>query len=159
MPGLREVGAIKEIRIVMNPSDHLNRVVGDRSFGGNAAKDELGLAIRWLDSVLKGITNGIKDEPPIKIFVMGTNQWRYEYEWPLARPRFTKYYFRSDDGGRIGRLSTDSPGEETPTAYTYDPDDPVPTLGGNHAFIDQGLADSSGPGPSINDQTRAVPTC
>lgn len=137
---LREVGATKEIRIVLNPSDHLNRVVGDRPFGVNAAKNESELAIRWLDSVLKGIDNGIKDEPPIKIFVMGTNQWRHETEWPLARTRFTKYYFRSEDGGRIGRLSADPPGEEPPTTYTYDPNDPVPTLGGNHSFIDQGLA-------------------
>jgi len=137
---LREVGATEEIRIVMNPSDHLNRVVGDRSFGENAAKDELGLAIQWLNYVLKGVDNGIPDEPPIKIFVMGVNEWRHEHEWPLARTSFTKYYLRSEDGKRIGRLSSDLPGEEPPITYTYDPNDPVPTLGGNHSFIDQGLA-------------------
>ncbi len=129
---LRELGATDEIRVVMNPCDHVNRVVGNRDFGDDAAKDELGLAIRWLDYVIRGIDNGIKDEPPIKIFVMGLNEWRFESEWPPARTVFTKYYLHSD-GSKDGRLSTEAPGDEPPTRYTYDPDDPVPTLGGNHS--------------------------
>jgi len=129
---LREVRATDEIRIVIDPTDHVNRVVGDRDFGEDAGKDELALAIRWLDYLLKGIDNGVKEEPPIKIFVMGENEWRYENEWPLARTAFTKYYFHSD-GSKDGWLSPEPPGDEPPNRYTYDPDDPVPTLGGNHS--------------------------
>ena len=129
---LREVGATNEIRIVINPSDHLNRIVGDRDFPGGE-KDEIALAIRWLDYVIKGIDNGIKDEPPIKIYVMGLNQWRGEHEWPLARTAFTKYYFHSN-GTKDGWLSTEPPGDEPSTTYIYDPDDPVPNLGGNHSY-------------------------
>jgi putative CocE/NonD family hydrolase len=138
---LREVGATDEIRITVNPSDHLNRVPGDRSFGTAADKDEVALAARWLDSVLKGIDNGIKEEPPVKIFVMGVNQWRFEHEWPLARTRFTPYYFHAEPGMRTGSLNTASPGDETPSSYTYDPQDPVPTLGGNHSVIDGHIKD------------------
>ncbi|MHC4852943.1 MAG: CocE/NonD family hydrolase, partial [Planctomycetota bacterium] len=138
---LREAGATDEIRIVINPSDHLNRVVGDRRFGRAARKDEIALAVRWLDHVLKGIDNGIQDEPPIRIFVMGVNKWRGEREWPLARTKFTKYYFRSQDGARTGVLDTTPPGDEPPTQYTYDPEDPVPTLGGNHSFSDLNIID------------------
>lgn len=53
--------------------------------------DEL---IRWYDYWLKGIDTGIMDEPPVKIFVMGANQWRHENEWPLSRTQWTKYYLR-----------------------------------------------------------------
>ncbi len=60
--------------------------------------------MRWFDYWLKGIDTGIMDEPPIKLFVMGANQWRHEHEWPLARTRWTKFYLRS-----WGRLSPESP--------------------------------------------------
>lgn len=52
------------------------------------------LILRWFDHWLKGIDTGIMDEPPIKIFVMGANEWRYENEWPLARTEWTKFYLR-----------------------------------------------------------------
>ena len=129
---LRKLGATDEIRVVVNPSDHLNKVVGDRDFGKNAGKDEVGLAIRWLDCIIKGMDNGIKDEPPVRIFAMGANEWRSEGEWPLGRTRFTKYYFHSN-GSKDGWLDTEPPGDEPPTRYIYDPEDPVPTLGGNHS--------------------------
>jgi predicted acyl esterase len=51
--------------------------------------------IRWFDHWLKGIDTGIMNEPPIKLFVRGTDQWRYENEWPLSRTKWTKYYLRS----------------------------------------------------------------
>lgn len=50
--------------------------------------------LRWFDYWLKGIDTGIMSEPPIKIFVMGADKWRFENEWPLARTRWTKYYLR-----------------------------------------------------------------
>jgi predicted acyl esterase len=58
-------------------------------------RQDLDNVIRWNDHWLKGIDTGIMDEPPIKIFVMGADQWRYENEWPLARTRWTKFYLRS----------------------------------------------------------------
>ena len=51
--------------------------------------------VRWYDHWLKGNDTGIMDEPPIKLFVQGINEWRYEREWPLARTRWTKYFLRS----------------------------------------------------------------
>lgn len=50
--------------------------------------------VRWYDYWLKGIGTGIMDEPPVKLFVMGANQWRFEHEWPLARTQWTKFYLR-----------------------------------------------------------------
>ena len=130
---LTKLGASDEIRVAISPTTHSrNRVVGDRDFGENPEKDEIGLAIRWLDYVVKGNDNGIRDEPKIRLFVMGINEWRLENEWPLARTRFTKYYLHAN-GEKDGTLSVAPPQDEPPTRYTYDPDDPVPTLGGNHS--------------------------
>ena len=61
------------------------------------------LIIRWYDHWLKGIDTGVMDEPPIKIFVEGIRQWRYEEEWPLARTKWTEFYLRPR-----GRLSMES---------------------------------------------------
>jgi uncharacterized protein len=53
------------------------------------------IMLRWYDYWLKGMDTGIMDEPPIKIFVMGANKYRYENEWPLARTKWTKFYLQS----------------------------------------------------------------
>ena len=53
--------------------------------------------LRWYDYWLKGIDTGIMDEPPMKLLVRGINKFRYEYEWPLARTEWTKYYLRMAD--------------------------------------------------------------
>ncbi|HWK74475.1 MAG TPA: CocE/NonD family hydrolase [Povalibacter sp.] len=106
-------------------------------FGVAAEVDMQKVYLRWFDYWLKGIDNGVKDEPPVKIFVMGDNLWRYEQEWPLQRARPTKYYLTSDGRANTldgdGRLSTQRPGSRSaPTdKFVYDPNDPVPTTGGN----------------------------
>lgn len=61
--------------------------------------------VRWYDYWIKGIDNGIMDEPPIKIFVMGINKWKFENEWPLARSQWTKFYLHPQ-----GRLSSEEIG-------------------------------------------------
>ena len=129
---LKEMGAIDELRVYVDPTDHDARVVGDRDFGPNPAIDRFDVALRWLDWVVRGIDDGISEEPPIKFFTMGTNEWRMEADWPLPGTTFTPFYFHSD-GGRHGALDTAMPLEESVSEYTYDPENPVPTLGGNHS--------------------------
>src|SRR3990170_1371217 len=51
--------------------------------------------LRFFDYWLKGIDNGIMDEPPVKLAIRKGRdeiEWRYEQEWPLARTRWTKLY-------------------------------------------------------------------
>ena len=69
--------------------------------------------LRWHDYWLKGIDTGILEEPPIKLFVMGINRWRFEEEWPLSRTRWTRFYLHPKGG-----LSTDQPGEGEPDSFT-----------------------------------------
>jgi predicted acyl esterase len=56
------------------------------------------LMLKWYDYWLKGIDNGVMDEPPIRIFVQGANQWRYEIEWPLTKTKWTKFYLNAFSG-------------------------------------------------------------
>ena len=60
--------------------------------------DDHDIILRWYDHWLKGIDTGIMEEPPIKLFIKGKNEWRYEYEWPLARTQWTKFYLRRNGG-------------------------------------------------------------
>jgi uncharacterized protein len=135
---LRSAGstpAARQSKVLVGPWSHVNytSTVGDVDFGFissaafiNLQTDLTGLTQRWFDYWLKGIDNGVAQEPPVKIFVMGDNVWRDEQEWPLARARATPFYLHSG-----GALSAEPPGDEPPDHYTYDPSDPTPTLGGN----------------------------
>jgi hypothetical protein len=118
---------------------------GEIDFGPAALIDLHGVQLRWFDHWLKGIDTGLLDEPPVKIFVMGENRWRDETEWPLARTRYTPYYFHSDGrantGNGDGVLSPRPPGEEPPDHFVYDPADPVPTRGGNTLILAMGVQD------------------
>src|SRR5712692_56422 len=108
--------------------------IGDVDFGAKAPFDIDELTLRWYDWLLKGEANGVEKEKPVKIFVMGKNEWREEDDWPLARAKNTKYYLHSAGAANgiagNGTLSTVAPTEEKPDQYVYDPNDAVPTIGG-----------------------------
>jgi uncharacterized protein len=111
--------------------------LGDLDFGPQGYVDLNQEDLRWFDYWLKGIDTGIMDEPPIKLFVMGANKWRFENEWPLARTVFTPYYLHSQGRANSlhgnGTLTPDPPGDESPDHFDYDPQNPVPTFGGNNS--------------------------
>jgi putative CocE/NonD family hydrolase len=114
--------------------DPSNRWVGGVDFGEKLPIDQDEITLRWYDSIFKGVANGVEKEKPVKIFVMGKNEWRDEDDWPLARAKNTRYYLHSAGGANglagSGTLSTAVPGEEKPDQYVYDPGDATPTIGG-----------------------------
>ncbi len=125
-------------KMIIGPWRHggaRQRSVGEIDFGPASQIEPDTLELRWLDYWLRGMDNGIVDEPPIQIFVMGDNKWRAEREWPLARTRYTKYYFHSGGNANAltgdGRLNTTAPQDEPADQFDYDPNDPVPTNGGS----------------------------
>jgi putative CocE/NonD family hydrolase len=105
-------------------------------------EEQLRFFERWLPDAATGQP---ADEPPVRIFVMGGGsgrrtelgkldhggRWRDEHEWPLARAVPTTFHLHGD-----GRLSTGAPppGDE-PRRFVYDPEDPVPTIGGNYCAV------------------------
>jgi uncharacterized protein len=123
-------------RLLIGPWAHGQFVsqAGELNFGPQATIDLLDLQTRWFDHWLKGIDRGLMDESPVRIFVMGANRWRDEQEWPLARTRFVPYYFHSGGNANTltgdGTLSPERPGEEPVDTYTYDPENPAPSVGG-----------------------------
>ncbi|NOX56107.1 MAG: CocE/NonD family hydrolase [Planctomycetes bacterium] len=125
------------IHVLMGPWAHgISRDgrVGSLDFGKQAVVDLNAIRARWFDHWLKGQSTDGERWPPYRIFVMGRNQWRDEPQWPLARTRYTPYYFHSGGSANTlhgdGTLNTVKPGSEPTDRYVYDPDDPVPTLGG-----------------------------
>lgn len=135
----------KKQKLMIGPWVHNTgqRKVGELDFGEPAELDESPLMIRWFDNQLKGIENGIDEEPPVKIFVMGENKWRFENEWPLARTVYQNYYFHS--GGKANTLNGDGtldinpPADKNPDRYIYDPANPVRTVGSMGPYDQQEL--------------------
>ncbi len=142
--GMRERGGSADARqgqkLIVGPWHHtlpLNNVVGEVNYGlasTSLAVDLDGLHLKWFDYWLKGKQNGLLEEPPVRIFVMGENAWRTEDEWPLARTQYTPYYFHSQGDAKSlrgnGALSPEQPHGEPADVYVSDPRNPVPTKGG-----------------------------
>ncbi|MBE3100486.1 MAG: CocE/NonD family hydrolase, partial [Planctomycetes bacterium] len=140
--GLKTTAATPEARarqrMEIGPRAHpgvgADGTVGDTSFGPAAVTDETEGLMDWFDFAIKGVANRYASGPPVRIFVMGDNVWRAEQEFPPARARLTRYYLHAKGGANSvvgdGWLATAAPADETPDAFTYDPTQPVPTIGG-----------------------------
>ncbi len=150
------------VRLIVGPWNHVtmrgrgSSSVGEVEFGPDAHWGDVvynDLRLRWFDRWLKGVANGVDDEAPVRIFVMGGGfgqlagplalslakgpvkpgliphggHWRYEQAWPLSRAVETTYYLRS--GGGLSTL----PGgpADAPASWTHDPERPVPSIGAN----------------------------
>ncbi len=115
---------------------------GDADFGIDAPLDDYdGYRLRFFDAALRELHTGFFEGPPVRIFVMGGGsgrklpsgrldhggRWRDEEEWPPRRARATAYHLWPD-----GSLRTEKPptGSSSQT-YRYDPEHPVPTIGGS----------------------------
>ncbi len=127
-------------RVLMGPWSHAipeSSRMGEVDFGPPGYVDVWQEEVRWYDHWLKGIDTGLMDEPPLRLFVMGVNEWRRERAWPLPDTRFTPWYLHSNGHANTyygdGTLSEEPPGAEPPDRFDYDPENPVPTLGGNNS--------------------------
>lgn len=140
--GMSEKGKTETARrrshMLIGPWGHgSSQRTGEIDFGPHAHVDTDAVELRWFDYWLKGIDNGLDREPPVALYVMGANVWRQEKEYPLARAQSRRLYLAS--GGKAnslhgdGRLTWEAPaGDQPPDRYRYDPDNPVPSLGGNN---------------------------
>jgi putative CocE/NonD family hydrolase len=108
--------------------------IGDVDFGPASRIDEDEITLRWYDYLFKGAHNEFANGKPVKLFVMGTDSWRDEEAWPLARAKNAKYFLHSEGKANSlrgnGTLSTTAPTKEQADQYIYDPANPAPTVGG-----------------------------
>jgi uncharacterized protein len=126
-------------QLVIGPWDHLNQegVYYDRQFGlsaGAQAADLTGAHVRFFDRHLRGRTEVLDGTAPVRIFVMGIDQWRDEADWPLPDTHYVDYYLDSSGHANTaagdGILTLHHPDAAAVDSFPYDPADPVPTRGG-----------------------------
>jgi putative CocE/NonD family hydrolase len=136
------------VRLILGPWTHGDRSLtyaGDVDFGpeatldGHLAPDHLTLRLRWFDCWLKGERNGVEREPAVRLFVMGGGsgrkiasgrmdhggRWVSEPDWPPPHVRETAFYLHQG-----GLLSTERLRGGDRLTFVFDPDHPVPSIGG-----------------------------
>ena len=136
--------AARRPRMVVGPWEHIfnspETLPKGMDFGKQAIIDWDGYVLRWFDHHLLGIDNGVMNDPPVHVFVMGRNSWRAANDWPLPDTKFTTYYLHSqgkaNSSAGNGALSTQRPSDEPPDHYRYDPLDPTPSAGFMNGHID-----------------------
>ncbi|MCC6342375.1 MAG: CocE/NonD family hydrolase [Bryobacterales bacterium] len=138
--GLRAKGATEAARkgakMIVGPWGHgASRTYGDIDFGPLAMRSLFDMELRWNDHYLKGIDNGIDREPPVELFLMGVNKWVQYEDWPVPGTKFTPLYLASGGNANSmrgdGQLQFEAPSGAEADRFVYDPDNPVPSLGGN----------------------------
>jgi putative CocE/NonD family hydrolase len=127
-------------RLLIGPWSHgvLTGVFPEMHFGplgDMMMQDITGTHLRFFDRWINGNVRALDDAKPVRIFVMGINQWRDEADWPLPDTAWTDYYLsgsgRANSMHGDGALSIQVPSNNAFDAYLYDPRRPVPTLGGH----------------------------
>jgi uncharacterized protein len=128
----------QQAALIVGPWSHDNQSsrIGDTDFGptADAALIDNGASLltRELDWLDRHLTDppptpplAPAPDPPVLLFVMGTNQWRHLPTWP-PESIDVPWYLHAD-----GRLSPDSPAPDSPPdVFDHDPTDPVPSHGG-----------------------------
>ena len=148
-------------RLLMGPWTHGAYEVtyaGDVDFGTDSHISYNDLCLAWFDHHLKELYTEAAELPAVRIFTMGAGDgkpviqeatgeaseypgrvnhggyWRSEPDWPLPGTLFTPYYLHGD-----GSLAPAKPvaGASPPqTTFTFDPRNPVPTIGGGISAAD-----------------------
>jgi putative CocE/NonD family hydrolase len=115
--------------------------VGETNLGKAANADTDAILLHWFNHWLKD-ENDFEDEPRIRYFALGPNEWRSADEWPTAARLL---YLHSEGNANArkgdGSLSSHAPSSDEPRdIFVYDPEVPVHAPGGPQALsgpIDQ----------------------
>jgi uncharacterized protein len=93
-------------------------------------------SLAWLRAHALGDRSGVR-EAPVRVHVMGANEWRELTTWPPPESSRIRFYF-----GPAGRLSMSPPAASDPDHYRYDPADPTPAVGGASLSLNTGPRDN-----------------
>ncbi|MBK8505074.1 MAG: CocE/NonD family hydrolase [Saprospiraceae bacterium] len=130
--------------LVIGPWTHsgnMNTFAGDVDFGQESAIPDFqeDYQMMWFNYLLKDSIYPELPKHPIRLFVMGggdgskdangrLNHGGYWKDFDNWTPAGSELSFYFHDDGSLNNAKTDR--LNSFTTYTYDPDDPVPTLGG-----------------------------
>lgn len=143
---LQRYAAIPQ-KLIMGPWTHhstgSSAAVGQLTYS-DAAVDILSIAVNWFDHWLLDIANDAEKMPAVHYYLMGDpNQpedgggvWLDAETWPPPEAQPVKYYLAAANS-----LALQKPSVENSISYTYDPANPVPTIGGNNLNIANGPRD------------------
>jgi len=122
--------------LLIGPWVHgLGKPAGDADFPA-ARADLYEASTKWMQHWLLDEANGVDQWPIMHFFVMGANRWVNTTTWPPANTAAQRAYLTGKS------LSLDPPqGPEPPTEFTYDPANPVPTIGGTNLILPKGVKD------------------
>lgn len=113
-------------RLVLGPWTHgipVRAQESQRFFGPAAELDVRALVLRWYEHWLRGDGDGLVEEPPVRVWVQGADEWRSADDWPLPGTVVRPLHLRFD-----GRLTWEPPGAEDPAdQFVHDPAAPAPT--------------------------------
>jgi uncharacterized protein len=135
--------ARKGQRLLIQIGGHagFGRHIGDVDFGDEAIKfPSTAVLLAWYDYLFKGVQNEFGTEgaaagKPVHVFVMGENAYHQEWDWPPPQAKPTRYFLHSGSSANSlrgdGSLSLTPPKKEGADKFTYDPANPVPTIGGS----------------------------
>ncbi len=139
-----DVGARGKCRLVMGPWAHGSFADETMKYPANAnMMTQVPELLGWYNKWCKGIDIE-PNRPPVRYYVMGAcgepeapgNVWRNVNDWPVPSESVA-YYFHEG-----GVLSPEKPTESKASAsYRYDPNDPVPTIGGSNLTLKKGPMD------------------
>ena len=138
------------VSLIMGPWTHGARSVsyaGDVDLGtaapvdGNLGPDYNRLRLAFFDYWLKGKATGWEEQPAARLFVMGGGSgrrnadgrlehggsWRSYGQWPPESAEERAYFLHPAGGLSLEQPSVGSDA----SGYVFDPDNPVPTIGGN----------------------------
>ncbi|HEY1939054.1 MAG TPA: CocE/NonD family hydrolase [Candidatus Angelobacter sp.] len=126
----------EQSRLIIGPWTHAGEVVFPNGVRAqNFRRQSLAVSLPWFDEILQPSQSRSENPLPVRIFVMGKNEWRSEREWPLSRAHDSSLYLRSagkaNSAAGDGRLDMTEPVSDEPVdSFVYDPQHPVPTAGG-----------------------------
>jgi len=110
-----------------------NTVVGERNVG-DARLPYQDIMYSFFDLTLKGNKGAMDAVPKVRYYTMGDNKWNTSDTWPPQGAQPMTFYLSSAGGANTlhgdGALTAKPGAVDKPDSFTYDPMNPVPTLGG-----------------------------
>ncbi|KYK22325.1 hypothetical protein AYK25_02685 [Thermoplasmatales archaeon SM1-50] len=140
-------GAVGKSKLILGPWTHGGagtRKQGELTYPANSI-DNFSQPLFWqmVDEYTMGGSTEYDNWPAVTYYVMGDvddanapgNEWRTADDWPIPYTQ-RAWYFQTD-----GSLHTTIPSDTHQFTYTYDPSNPVPTLGGGNLLLSPGPCD------------------